>query len=204
MRQFFTWGFWLSLVALLGLTYAAYHYTRDDTTVIEAIQPTLVERPIDIIELAYVAQADPGFAIVEGKATGNLQIRIDGFRYMNILPGTPGENRCGQLAELAKCAVAADLLGDAVLWFSIVPLGPRNVVSLPPITQTRDGLKVLLANGWVVHRADTVKRVCDDDTASLADFVRTQGEGSVTTFSLDTQTITAVTCARNLAVTPTT
>jgi hypothetical protein len=78
------------------------------------------------------------------------------------------------------------------------------VVSLPPITQTRDGLKVLLANGWVVHRADTVKRVCDDDTASLADFVRTQGEGSVTTFSLDTQTITAVTCARNLAVTPTT
>jgi hypothetical protein len=191
-------------VALLGLTYAAYNYTRDDTTVIEAIQPTLVERPIDIIELAYVAQADPGFAIVEGKATGNLQIRIDGFRYMNILPGTPGENRCSQLAELAKCAVAADLLGDAVLWFSIVPLGPRNVVSLPPITQTRDGLKVLLANGWVVHRSDTVKRVCDDDTSSLADFVRTHGEGSVTTFSLDTQTITAVTCARNLAVTSTT
>ena len=195
MRQFFTWGFWLSLVALAGLTFAVWTITGNDDTVIEAIAPTVVEHEIDLIDLVYVAEADPGFAIVEGRTTGNLQIRIDGFRYMNIRPDTPGENRCAQLSELARCVVAADLLGDAVLWFSILPLEPRNVVNLPPIAEVRDGSKVRLDNGWVVRRAETVKRVCDTDTASLTEFVRTVGEGSVTTFSLDAQAVTAVTCA---------
>ncbi len=127
-----------------------------------------------------------------------MQIRIDGFRYMNIRADTPGENRCSQLTEVAKCAVAADLLGDAVLWFSIVPLEPRNVVNLPPVAEIRDGMRLRLENGWVVRREETVKRVCDDDTTSLADFVRRYGEGSITTFSIDTQTATAVTCASNV------
>jgi hypothetical protein len=200
MRQFFTWGFWLSLLALMGLTFVVWTNTRDDSAVIQAILPTIDEHQIDLIDLVYVAEAEPGFSIVEGATTGNMQIRIDGFRYMNIGPGTPGENRCEQLTELAKCAVAADLMGDAVLWFSIVPLEPRNVVNLPPITEIRDGSRLRLENGWVVRREETVKRVCDDDTTSLADFVRRFGEGSITTFSLDTQTVTAVTCAKNIAV----
>lgn len=198
MRQFFTWGFWLSLFALAGLTFAVWSYTRDEAIVIEAIQPAAAEREIDMIDLVYVAEADPGFAIVEGRTTAAMQIRIDGFRYMNIRADTPGENRCSQLTEVAKCAVAADLLGDAVLWFSIVPLEPRNVVNLPPVAEIRDGMRLRLENGWVVRREETVKRVCDDDTTSLADFVRRYGEGSITTFSIDTQTATAVTCASNV------
>lgn len=195
MRQFFTWGFWLSVVSLLGLTFAVWSFTKSDTTVIQAIQPLVVEREIDMIELVYVAEADPGFAIVDGRTTANLQIRIDGFRYMNIRPDTPGENRCGLLAELARCAVAADLLGDAVLWFSILPLEPRNVVNLPAATDVREGQRLRLDNGWLVRREETVKRVCADDTTSLTDFIRSHGEDSVTTFSLDTQSITTVTCA---------
>ena len=39
----------------------------------------------------------------------NKRVRIDGVRYVNILAGTPGENRCGGLDQLGQCVVAADL-----------------------------------------------------------------------------------------------
>src|SRR5689334_16810736 len=111
MRQFFTWGFWLSL-ALLGLmTLGLYTLTQsnDDVTALVGLTSP-PERHIDLVGLVYLAEADPGFTIINGETTSNMQIRIDGFRYMNIKPNTPGENRCGQLTEIATCAVAADLL----------------------------------------------------------------------------------------------
>ncbi len=199
MRQLFTWGFWMSLVALIAVTFVLRIYTDSDPVVTLAIQPTVIEREVDVIELVYVAEADPGFQIIDGRTTANMQIRIDGFRYLNIRADTPGENRCEQLTEVARCAVVADLLGEAVLWFAIVPLEPRNVVNLPPVREIRDGQRVRLDNGWVLRRADTVTRVCDADTASLTEFIRTHGDGSTTTFSLATQDVTAVTCAAGQA-----
>ena len=139
MRQLFTWGFWMSLVALIAVTFVLRTYTNTDPVVTLAIQPTVIEREVDVIELVYVAEADPGFQIIDGRTTANMQIRIDGFRYLNIRADTPGENRCELLTEVARCAVVADLLGEAVLWFAIVPLEPRNVVNLPPIREIRDG-----------------------------------------------------------------
>ncbi len=199
MRQLFTWGFWMSLVALIAVTFVLRTYTNTDSVVTLAIQPTTIEREVDVIELVYVAEADSGFQIIDGRTTANMQIRIDGFRYLNIRADTPGENRCDLLTEVARCAVVADLLGEAVLWFAIVPLEPRNVVNLPPVREIRDGQRVRLDNGWVLRRADTVKRVCDTDTASLTEFIRTHGDGSTTTFSLATQAVTAVTCAAGQA-----
>lgn len=199
MRQLFTWGFWMSLVALIAVTFVLRTYTNTDPVVTLAIQPTVIEREVDVIELVYVAEADPGFQIIDGRTTANMQIRIDGFRYLNIRADTPGENRCELLTEVARCAVVADLLGEAVLWFAIVPLEPRNVVNLPPIREIRDGQRVRLDNGWVLRRADTVTRVCDTDTASLSEFIRTHGDGSTTTFSLATQVVTTVTCAAGQA-----
>ncbi len=195
MRQFFTWGFWLSLLSLAGLTVLLLAVAREDPTIERVVdQATPPERDIDLIGMVFLAQADPGFAIVDGVTSANLQIRVDGYRYMNIAPGTPGENRCAALAELATCAVAADLLGESVLWFSIVPLLPRNVVALPPIAELRDGSKVALTNGWIVPHANSVERVCDDDTTSLTDFIRRHGAGSTTQFSLDDQQVVSVTC----------
>ena len=153
------------------------------------------DRQIDMIGLVYLAEADSGFAIVDGRTTSNMQIRIDGFRYMNIRPDTPGENRCGELVELARCAVAADLLGESVLWFSIIPLGTRNQVLLPAVTELNDDGTVRLANGWIVPHADVVKRLGCDDTTSLTDFIERYGEGSTTAYSLDEQAVVSVTCA---------
>src|SRR5215204_1522331 len=117
MRQFFTWGFWLSMLALAAMTFGAYRLTRPSDAVSAVIEDVSVpDRHIDLIGLVYLAEADPGFALVDGRTTANMQIRIDGFRYMNIKPDTHGENRCAELTDLARCAVATDLLGEAVLW----------------------------------------------------------------------------------------
>lgn len=218
MRQFFTWGFWLSLLALGAMVFGllalvdrlasvdrvggddaadavVLRPVDDAGVVVPAPGDRPVERQVDLIALVSEAQAHEGFDIVDGVANANLQIRIDGLRVMNIVAGTPGENRCTALAQLASCAVAADLLGEAVLWFSIVPIAPRNSVVLPEVTELRDGGEALLANGWIVAHAPVLKRICDDDTSSFSDFQRRFGEGSITTFSIDEQRLVAVTCA---------
>jgi hypothetical protein len=196
MRQFFTWGFWLSLLALGAMTLGLYSITRSSDNVPEVFREAAVpDRQIDLVALVYLAETDPGFAVVNGRTTANMQIRIDGFRYMNIRPDTPGENRCAGLTELAQCAVAADLLGESVLWFSIIPLGPRNTVALPAVTELRDDGTVRLDNGWIVRHAEVIKRLGCDDTTSLTDFITRYGPGSTTSFSLDEQKVISVTCA---------
>ena len=199
MRQFFTVGFWLSLLALVGLTAGLIAVTRDDgeaDLLPDVGIPALPEeREIDLIGMVFLAQADSGFAIVDGRTTGNLQIRIDGFRYMNVMAGTPGENRCAELSELARCAVAADLLGEAVLWFSIVPLSPRNLVELPGPSGLREGNRLQLTNGWIVDRAEIVERDCEEDTSGLSDLIDRFGADATTVFSLDEQQVVRVSCA---------
>lgn len=203
MRQFVTWGFWASLLALAALFAGLLALTgRNDAGAgdLQDLVPDNVvvdppTRQIDLIALVFAAQADPGFSIVDGAATAAMQIRIDGFRYMNIPVGTPGENRCAELDQLAKCAVAADLLGDAVLWFSIVPLGERNTVVLPAVTDILEANRARLANGWIVSRTDVLKRNCDEDTNSTRDFIRRFGTDATSTFSLDEQRLVSITCA---------
>ena|SRR6187431_2089809 len=195
MRQFITWRFWLSLLALVGVTAVLIVLTRDDEAQVAApVDDGPVEHEIDLVGLVFNAQADPGFVIIDGRTTERLLIRIDGFRYIDIVQGTPGENRCGELAELAKCVIVADLLGNSVLWFSLIPSEPRNVVTLPAVAELLDGSRALLANGWVVRHAETIRRVCDTDTSGMSDFIDRFGDASTSTFSIEDQRLTAVTC----------
>ena len=209
MRQFVTWQFWLSLAALAALTLALVLFTRGDDTESAtlvaaplggesvATEESKSEQPIDLIVLVYAAQAEPGFDIVDGRSTARIVIYIDGFRYMDIPAGTPGENRCAALNELARCVVAANVLGDAVLWFSFLPLEPRNLITLPGIAAIQDGGNALLTNGWVIRRAPVVERdteACGTDTVSLSDFIERFADTSTSTYNMDEQRITKVTC----------
>jgi len=195
MRQFITWRFWLSLLALVALTGGLIVLTRDDAPPVALpveLQP--VEHQIDLVGLVFLAQADAGFTIFDGRTTERLLIRIDGFRYVDIVSGTPGENRCDDLAELAGCVIVADLLGNSVLWFSLLPSEPRNVVTLPAVAELREGSRAVLTNGWVIRHAETIRRNCETDTSSLSDFIEQFGASSTSTFSIDEQRLTAVTC----------
>ncbi len=201
MRQFVTWRFWLTILVLVAMPVGLWLVVRDEagaepTTVLEVDPSVLPEdgRRVDLILPVYGAQADAGFAIVDGRTTASMQLAIDGYRTVKITPGTPGENRCPELDQLARCAVALDLLGDAVMWFSILPRGPRDTVDLPAPREFLDGDRLLLANGWSVVHAPRVKRNCPEETGSLSEFMRTFGDAATSSYGFAAQAIVAVTC----------
>ena len=208
MRQFFTLRFLLSLVALAGLALgvAAFAGTRESQSGGDALPPgaATADRTIDLVSWVYLIQPPPGFDIVDGRTTTDLALILDGTRTMIVKAGTPGEIDCPQYTELARCTVAADLLGDAVLWFSVVPGVPGPTVDLPAVTELLDGGWVKLANGWVVSHAPVVDRSCPEDTASLTEFIDAFGVTAKATYDFERQQIVKVTCPRGASATTST
>src|SRR4249920_1307693 len=160
MRQFVSPRFWLAIAALLGLTYGLWYVLlRKDTSVPVIGQPVAaatVEHRIDLLLPVFSIQADPGFAIVNGVASGDMHLTLDANRTMVVKVGTPGEITCGRLAEINQCVVAADLLGDAVVWFSLIPNPQKASLVLPGVTEVRKDNWVLLSNGWEITRNEVV------------------------------------------------
>ena len=197
MRQFVSPRFWLAIAALLGLTYGLWYVLvrKDDTVAVLGIpaKAAVAEHRINLMQPVYSIQADQGFAIVDGVASGEMHLALDATRTMVVKAGTPGDITCSKLAEINQCIVAADLLGDAVVWFSLIPNPQHASLLLPGVTEVRKDNWVLLANGWEVARNEVVERNCD--ATGLDDFVRQFGGTlSTSTFSFALQEITKVTC----------
>jgi hypothetical protein len=197
VRQFFTVRFWLTIAALVGLAGLLWWVLpRDrDFAAVDAPDEDAslpVERDIDLIEPLFSAAGSAD--LVDGRTTGELQLVIDAARNVRIPPGTTGEITCATLDQVGTCAFAADLLGEAVLWFSVFPGDARGTLNLPAVRELRDQNQVLLANDWVVPRAEVVTRTCDQDTTSLGDFVRTFGDNAVAVWSVSAQRIIRVVC----------
>ena len=208
MRQFFTLRYWLTPLALVGLAVgaAAFAKSRQSDPGESAGGPSvgLSERTVDLVAWVFAVQLPVGFEMVDGRANMDFALIIDGTRTMIITQGTPGEIDCPRLVELGQCTVAVDLVGDGVLWFSIVPGVPGPTVELPAVTDLLDGGWVRLANGWVVPHAPVVNRNCPEDTASLTEFIGLFGEQATSTFNLDRQQIVKVTCPDSDGVVTTT
>lgn len=199
MRQFLSPRFWLSLGALAGLfllLVVVFGRGTPPTGVQASDGDPSAEEPrhLDLVAWVYLATPAPGFALDQGVTTSDLSLQLDGTRTMVIKAGTPGEIDCPTLGQAAQCTVAADLLGDAVLWFALVPGAPGPAISLPAVTKVLDSPWVQLANGWAVRRASVVERSCAEDTSSLGDFIRTYGEAATSTFNFEQQEIVKVTC----------
>jgi hypothetical protein len=197
MRQFVSPRFWLAIAALVGLTYGLWYVlVRKADSVAVIGQPAsaeLDEHRVNLVLPVYSIQADPGFSMVDGVASTDMQLALDATRTMVVKAGTPGQVTCAKLAEINQCVVAADLLGDAVVWFSLIPNPQRANLLLPGVTEVRADNWVLLSNGWEVARNEDVERNCD--ATGLDDFVRQFGGSlSTSTFSFEQQEITKVTC----------
>ena len=197
MRQFVSLRFWISIAALIGLTYGLWYVLmRQDDSVAVLGHPqeaAASEHRINLLLPVYGIQAEPGFAMVDGAANGEMRLALDATRTMVVKPGTPGEITCAKLAEINQCIVAADLLGDAVVWFALIPNPQRSNLLLPGVTEVRKENLVLLSNGWEVARNEVVERNCD--AAGLDDFVHQFGGNlSTSTFSFEQQEIIKVTC----------
>jgi hypothetical protein len=172
MRQIFSVRFFAAVGAVVGLffllttIFAAGEAIEGD----EADQSVVIEpRDIDFIEQVY-ASTNPEFGLDDdGLAANDTELVIDGTRSVFVVAGTPGEMMCPDLDQVAGCALVADLLGEAVVWFALVPMGAGGTVDLPAIDVLVDGAAQLV-NGWRVDYAPVLDRRCEDDSGNEVEF----------------------------------
>jgi hypothetical protein len=212
----FTWRFFAAIGALvlLAIGVNAAFGQPDKSGEIAVVAPAtfdesgnLLVRRIDLIEPVRRVERSPDFEIGEdGLSAGVLDAVIDENRVARVVPGTPGEITCSSLREPDQCVILADVLGDAVVWFALMPRGPRDTVELPPIVDLQDGYAQFV-NGWEVLYAPVIERdaeTCGDDVVSFSDFLRRFGPGSTTVVDLETVRVTSVRCGEEFIPPPTT
>lgn len=195
MRELLNWRFLAAVAALAVLALLARAVLADDDVIELVIEPEQIERRIDLIETIVTATASDGFEVTPaGVTVGVLDLALNEQRTMRIVPGTYGEIDCAELEVSGACAVLADLLGDAVVWFAIVPQTSRARVELPPIIDLVDG-RAVFENGWRIPYAPVIERDCEgEDIPTFSDFLRRFSENSVTILDLNAREVVEVRC----------
>ncbi len=195
MRQLFNWRFVAAVAALAGLALLARAIFTDDSSIDAVIEPEPIERQIDLIEPIESATGLDAFEMSPaGVANGFLDLTLDAERVLRIVPGTLGQIDCDELDTANRCAVFADMLGDAVVWFAILPQAPRATVELPPILDLDDG-RAVFDSGWRIPYAPVIERECGgEDIPTFSDFLRRFGPDSVTIVDLESRQVTSVRC----------
>ncbi len=166
----------------------------------------LVERRVDLISAVFAFERSDDFGLdADSRTTGTLDGILDGDRTIRIVPGTPGTITCEEIDVPGRCVVLADLLGQAVVWFAIVPRAPNDTAILPPIEDLQDGYAIF-DNGWQIRYAPVIEREgCDsEEVVSFSDFLRRFGPYSTSVVDLETQQVAAVNCPPEDFVIPTT
>ncbi len=206
MRQVISWRFVATIGALVGLTlvlYLAFGNNRSVAEVIEDEGPPA--RRMDLISLE-LGTTRENFTLEGGVTSGTMTMQVLPAGSTEPIPttvfaGTPGEITCTDLDR--PCALLAQTLGDTIVWFALVPLGPNFRFDLPAIEEL-DGGYANLVNGWQVPYATVIDRRCDtpdtdDDppgqaAESFSEFLRLQGEAFHSLYDLGRGAITAVIC----------
>jgi len=195
VRELLSWRLLAALAALAGLAFLAKSVLADDDELQAVIAPEPIERKIDLIAPVSAALPSDDFTIGEdGLTTGYVDLVLPDDRTMRIAPGTPGESTCENFEALNQCGVLADVLGNAVVWFALVPQAPRQTAELPPIIDLDEG-NAVFENGWRIAYPPVIERECGDvDIPSFGDFLRRFGPDSVTVVDLNKQEVSAVRC----------
>jgi len=210
MRQIFSIRFFVAIGAVVGLFFVL-------TTVFaagEAIEggdaddaAAAVPRSVDFVDQVF-SSSNPDFHLDDdGLAANDTELVIDGTRSVHVVAGTPGEILCGDLDQIAGCAVVADLLGEAVVWFALVPMGTNRTVPFPAIDILDDG-SAQLVNGWRLDYAPILDRRCEDadgndvEFASYREFRDALGDDFTSLYSLDSRRLEAVVCRTRVDYAP--
>ncbi len=202
MRQIFSIRFFAAIgaVALLGaITFALFVRSDDGLAVVADPEP--LPRRVELVEAVFSVVTAEGGAVraadeligTDGVVDRSFELVLDAERRVQVFTGTVGEISCERLTELGRCAVVADLLGEAVVWFSLAPIGPNRTVEMPAIVELEGGL-ARLENGVRVPYADRLRRVCDEDFASFTAFRTALGTDFVSLYDLDEGQLTDVVC----------
>jgi hypothetical protein len=193
------------LAVLLAVLVAAIvlFATRESSSEISVTQ-TL--RTVDLVASVNSINVDSGWSQENGVTRGGaVRMSLDDLRVLTVQEGTlaadyGSTSACTDFVKPNACVLLADMLGDAVVWFALVPsdaLAGREFLTLPGLVDMRaNGDEGILRNGWVVKLATPVKRECGDSpTSSLRDFItRFPDQLSKTIMNLTTDNVVSVKC----------
>ena len=170
------------------------------------ISVTQTLHKIDLVASVNSINVDSAWS-QEGGITrgGAMRLSLDDLRVLTVQEGTLAAQygpvtACTDFVKPNACVLLADMLGDAVVWFALVPsdaLAGREFLTLPGLVDMQaNGDEGILRNGWVVKLATPVKRECGDTaTSSLRDFItRFPDQLSKTIVNLTTDNVVSVKC----------
>ncbi|MEI6298042.1 MAG: hypothetical protein WCP50_00405 [Actinomycetota bacterium] len=170
------------------------------------ISVTQTLHKIDVVASVNSINVDSAWS-QEGGVTrgGAMRLSLDDLRVLTVQEGTLAAKygsitACTDFAKPNACVLLADMLGDAVVWFALVPsdaLVGREFLTLPGLVDMQaNGDEGILRNGWVVKLAAPVKRECGDTaTSSLRDFItRFPDQLSKIIVNLTTDNVVSVKC----------
>ncbi len=196
MRQIFSVRFFAAVGGVVGLFFllTTIFATRE---VIDRGDggPAPVEiHTIDFVDQVFSSRNEAFAVNIDGVAANDTELIIDGSRSLHIVADTPGEMLCPDFPKVGACAVVADLLGEAVVWFALVPSGNARTVDLPAIDTLDDGWATLV-NGWQVPFAPVLDRRCPgQEFASYSEFREVLGDDFTSVFGIDARELIAVEC----------
>ena len=195
MREIFSVRFFAAVGGVVGLFFllTTIFATRE---VIDGSDggPAAIElHRIDFVDQVFSSRNESFSLTVDGVAADDTELIIDGSRSLYIVADTPGEMLCPAFPAVGECAVVADLLGEAVVWFALVPAGNARTVDLPAIDTLEDGIATLV-NGWQVPFAPVLDRRCDREFASYREFRDLLGDDFISVFGIDDRELIAVEC----------
>lgn len=210
MRQIFSIRFLAAVGAVVGLFFLLTTIFAAGEA-IEGGESDDSESPpshrVDFVDQVFASQNADFRIDVDGRAATDTELIIDETRSVRIVAGTPGEMHCPDIAAIGACAVVADLLGDAVVWFALVPMGANRTVDFPAIDTLEDGYAHLV-NGWQLEYAPVLDRRCEDadgnevEFASYREFRDALGDEFISVYSLDSRRLEAVECGARVAYAP--
>lgn len=194
MRQVLSWRFLAALLAVAGLGVGALALTRGNDGLGSVVGAAARPRRADLIlNVAAIERSD--FEMTDlGTVSGTLILDLpiaDNVVRMQVFPGTPGEITCDDLDTPFQCAVIAELLGDSIVSFRLVPVGVGLSVELPAIVELEGGY-ARLTDGWEVPYAAVIDRSCDPDAASFSEFLADHGTTFTSVYNLAEGAIVAV------------
>lgn len=195
MRELLSWRLLAALAALAGLAFLAQTALADDEHLEAVIAAEPIARFVDFTSPVVAPLPSDDFSVGrDGHTTGYLDLVLPRDRTMRIAPGTLGEVTCTEFDEFNRCGVLADILGDAVIWFALVPQEARQTAELPPVLDLDDGYAIF-ESGWRIPYAPVIHRDCGDiDIPTFSDFLQRFGPNSTTIVDLNLQQVTRVRC----------
>jgi hypothetical protein len=193
MQQVLSWRFLATVGALGGLFLALFVVFGRGESSAELAQGRPMLREIHLLEEIESARAEAFGVRPDGRSRGQLMIGLRDDREMRIVEGTFGENNCGARIVPGACAVAANLLGDAVVWFSLLPIDSGGTITFPAIDTLEDG-RARLVNGLRLSYAPVLDRRCPVEFSSYREFRQVLGDRFTSVYSLEEERLIAVVC----------